>query len=90
MIYIDQKQWIHIKNQGKGKYLLIHWVLLAAIPAAIILSIIRGFVSGFVLSYFSSAEFLKDLALLLFLCIIISLIAGNRRWKKNEKFYGVQ
>jgi len=87
MAIISQEQWTRIKNQGKTKYLLIHWVLLAAIPVSIIMPILVGIMNGGGIDYFVSGEFVRRLLIYILLCTLIALIAGNRQWRKNEKRY---
>lgn len=87
MTNIDLEQWSKIRDQGKSKYLLIHWVLLAAMPVAIIIPVIRGFFIAKGIAYFISPEFVKNFLLFFILCIVISLIIGNAKWKKNEKIF---
>ncbi|MDF2987100.1 MAG: hypothetical protein K0R50_2610 [Eubacterium sp.] len=44
MSRISKDEWLKIKNQGLLLYIVLHWILLAALPAAILssLSIIIG------------------------------------------------
>lgn len=87
MANISQDQWSRIRNQGKTKYLLIHWVLSAAIPVSIIMPILVGLINGEGIDYFVSGEFARRLLVYILLCTLIALIAGNRQWRKNEKRY---
>ena len=84
---INLEQWSKIRAQGKGKYIFFQWVLCAAIPVAIIMPIIRGLIVGEGLQYFFSSEFIGNILVFLILCIVIALIAGNVKWKKNERKY---
>ena len=90
MADISLEQWIRIKNQGKIKYLLIHWVLLAAVPVAVIMPVVSGLARGESLSYFLSDRFVGSFLLFLLLCIVISLLAGNSKWKKLERLHNTK
>lgn len=79
-----QNEWNSIKPMGKLKYIIFHWILFAAIPAAVILVILYAVLSmDFNLAYLLG-RFLRSLIL----CTFLAVILGLWKWNKLKKAYG--
>lgn len=81
----DKAEWSKIKKQGMMTYLLLNWILAAALPAALILSILRFVLKGFDFGYFTSGNFIANIIL----CIVIAFICGLWKWRKNNKLHQI-
>ncbi|MDF2523755.1 MAG: hypothetical protein K0R31_1396 [Clostridiales bacterium] len=84
---ISREEWSKVKEQGKVKYILINWVLLAAFPVAIFMSIARWLIKKVAENYFLSSDFFKNLLMYIALCTVISVLLGLRKWNKYNKFF---
>ena len=80
---ITQEQWIKIKEQGKFKYLLFHWILTIAIPLGIFFPILRVLIDG----NFSYMQFIINIIVNVMLFCAISIISGLRKWKNYRKMF---
>lgn len=78
--YNNRKE--ELKNFGKTKYLLFHWIIPCAIPIAAIFPLLRGLITGFEEGYFLNGYYFGDIVPFFILGLIICFIFGNREWKK--------
>lgn len=81
----NKAEWSKIKKQGMMTYLLLNWILAAALPATLILSIFRFVLKGFDFGYFTSGYFIANIIF----CTVIAIVCGLRKWRKNNKLYQI-
>ncbi len=81
----NKDEWSKVRHQGKFLYVLLNWIIAAAIPSAIILSVVRGLFRGEGLGYFITSSYMRNLAITFILCTILSVFLGIRKWSKNER-----
>jgi hypothetical protein len=87
MSRISKDEWLKIKNQGLLLYIVLHWILLAALPAAILSSLFRWITYERSLEDFTSGAFFHRVLTGVVLFAAFSIIIGLRRWFKYEKLY---
>ena len=81
------EEWNRIRKKGRFVYVLTHWILSAALPAAIICPFLKAFFGRKSLSYYISPHFIKILVLSMALCFIIAIFFGLKAWEKHEKLF---
>lgn len=84
---MDMQQWIKVRKQGKIRYVLFHWIICAALPAAIVLHIVRWGVNSWAASYIFSAIAMRNLMFGFLICSVISIILGLLTWSRYNKQY---
>jgi TRAP-type uncharacterized transport system fused permease subunit len=84
---MDMKQWSKIKNQGIIKYVVFHWIICAALPAAVVLHIVRCAVNSWAISYMISAVAMRNLLFGFVICTVISIVLGLFTWSRYNKRY---
>jgi len=87
LVNISREEWLKIKKQGLFLYIVLHWLILAALPAALIFALLGWILAGATLSYFASGTFFTRLVGAYVLCTTLSLIIGFTRWFKYERLY---
>lgn len=87
MSIISRGEWSKVQNQGKVKYILINWILLAAMPIAIFMSVVRGLINKITIFYFLSRDFYTNPLMYIILCTVISVFLGLRKWNKYNKIF---
>jgi hypothetical protein len=87
MSNINKVEWEKIIKQGLLLYLVLHWILLAALPAAIILTTFRWLIQDRSMEFFSSGIFINRIIVSFVLCSVLGVILGLKKWFKSKKFY---
>lgn len=82
---IGKEQLERLKKQGLDVYLLLHWIIAAAIPASIILTLLRWLSSDRTLSFFATGQIIRQLLIALIFCMVPALIFGLRKWFQYDK-----
>lgn len=80
---ITQEQWTKIKEQGKFKYLLFHWIITVSIPLGIFIPILRVLING----NFTYRQFISNIIVSITLFCAVSIVFGLRKWKKYSKMF---
>ena len=86
---INKTEWEKIKKQGLLLYLVLHWILLAALPASVILTLFRWLIQDRSIEFFSNGVFLGRLIMSFAVCSVFAGIFGLQKWLKNKKLYFV-
>lgn len=84
---MDMQQWIKVKKQGKIRYILFHWIICAALPAAVVLHIVRWYANEWAVNYIISAIAIRNLLFGFLICFVISIILGLLTWSRYNKKY---
>lgn len=82
-IDITKEQWLRIRGQGKFKYILFHWIITIALPLGVILPAFRILFNR----DYTLSDFITNVIINIVLFSSISIILGNRKWKKYSKMF---
>ena len=75
-----------IKEMGKAKYIIFHWIIPSGIPVALFFSIIKMvFRYRFEFSQEYMITFITSFIFYLILCTVICIILGSSKWKRIIK-----
>ncbi|EMS70445.1 hypothetical protein CTER_3736 [Ruminiclostridium cellobioparum subsp. termitidis CT1112] len=80
-IDITKEQWIKIREQGKFKYILFHWIITVALPLGVVLPVFRIFFN----SDYTFSRFITNVMINIVMFSFVSIIFGNWKWKKYSK-----